>query len=101
MFYCEVGLVVGNKIIHKIGGFIFMSMQNEMVYVIKNQDGLFVNPKFRALFSGITSGFTFYGSEDLAREKLSRLGGLDELNGCYLDYINLKDVPRGERIYRE
>jgi hypothetical protein len=36
-------------------------MQNEMVYVIKNEDGYYVNAKFRALFTGITGGFYGYG----------------------------------------
>lgn len=73
-----------------------MSMQDEMVWVIK-KDGLFVNPKFRALFSGYTSGFTFYNNEETAKDKLDKLGGLND--GYYIEYINLKNIPKGKRIY--
>lgn len=73
-----------------------MSMPDEQCYVIKNEDGYYVNAKFRALFTGITSGFSGYGDENEARKDLERLG-----RGYHLEYINLKDVPKGERIYKD
>jgi hypothetical protein len=71
-----------------------MSMQDKMVYVIKNENGYYVNPKFGALFSGITSGFIFYNNKDIIKQDLKKLN-----DKHYSEYINLKDIPRGKRIY--
>ncbi len=70
-----------------------MSMPNEMVWVIKKGE-YYVNPKYRALFTGHTDGFTFYSNEEIVKEKLAIL---DE--GYYSEYINLRDIPEGERVY--
>jgi len=69
-------------------------LKDEMCWVIKNQDGLFVNPKFRALFSGITSGFTGYVDENILKEDLEMLG-----EGYHCEYINYNEIPMGERVY--
>ena len=69
-------------------------MQSEMVYVIKNEDGYYVNAKFGALFTGRNSGFSGYGDEGMVKKDLERLG-----EGYYAEYVNLCDIPKGERIY--
>jgi hypothetical protein len=53
-----------------------------------------VNAKFKALFSGLTTGFTGYTNELAIKKDLDMLG-----EGYYSEYINLRDVPKGERIY--
>lgn len=68
-------------------------MKNEMVWVIKKGE-YFVNPKFRALFSGITSGFTGYTNEQTMLKDLEILGA-----DYYSEFINLRDIPDGKRIY--
>jgi len=69
-------------------------MFDQQCWVIKNKDGYFVNAKFGALFSGLTTGFVGYDDEERAMEDLDMLG-----EGYYSEYINLRDVPKGERIY--
>lgn len=71
-----------------------MSMPNQECWVIKNQDGYYVNPRFRALFSGHATGFTFFTIEETAKKRLGKLG-----EGYYLEYVNLNDIPDGERVY--
>lgn len=70
-------------------------MLNEFVWVIKNQDGYYVNAKFKALFTGHTTGFTFYSKKETMQKNLDTLG-----EGYYAEYINLKDIPDGKRVYR-
>lgn len=69
-------------------------MFDQQCWVIKNEDGYFVNAKFGALFIGITTGFIAYDNEETARKDLDKLG-----REYYLEYINLKDIPKGERVY--
>lgn len=73
-------------------------MQDEQCWVIKKGE-YYVNANFGALFSGVTTGFIFYSSEDLAKEKLNKLDELD--NRYYIEYMNLKDIPNGERVHVE
>jgi len=68
-------------------------MKDEQCWVIK-KEGYYVNPKYRSLYTGIATGFTFYSSEETMKKNLEALG-----EGFHSDYINLKDVPDGERIY--
>lgn len=69
-------------------------MLNDHVWVIRNQDGLFVNPKYRSFYTGMTTGFTFYESKKSLRDDFSKLG-----KGYYLEYISFKKIPDGERVY--
>jgi len=69
-------------------------LKDEMCWVIKNQEGYYVNPKFGALFDGYTTGFVFYGKKEILKKNLKMLG-----EGYYSEYLNLKDVPQGERVY--
>ncbi|MFA6843706.1 MAG: hypothetical protein WCR33_04820 [Bacilli bacterium] len=71
-----------------------MSLSNAMVYVIKKEDGLYVNAKFGALFTGRTSGFSGYGDKEEMKKDLEKLG-----DGYYGEYINLNEIPIGERVY--
>jgi len=71
-----------------------MSMQDEMVWVIKNENGYFVNANFGALFTGRTSGFSGYGREEEMKKDLEKLG-----EGFKAKYINMNEIPRGERVY--
>lgn len=71
-------------------------MFDQQCWVIRNEDGYFVNAKFGALFTGITTGFIVYNNEETARKDLDKLG-----REYYLEYINLKDIPKGERVYIE
>ncbi len=68
--------------------------RQEMVWVIKNSRGYYVNPKFKALFTGRTSGFTAYTNEDLVIQYLNVLG-----EGYHSEYISRKDIPDGERVF--
>ena len=70
-------------------------MFDELCWVIK-KDNFYVNAKFNAFFTGITTGFTGYSNEETMQKDLQRLG-----EGYHAVYLNLKDVPRGERIYLE
>lgn len=70
-----------------------MSMQNEKVWVIKKGE-YYVNAKFRALFSGRTTGFTGYTNELTMQKDLEKLG-----EGYYSEYVNFNDIPDGERFY--
>jgi hypothetical protein len=69
-------------------------MLNEMVWVIRNEDGYFVNPKYGSLYTGITSGFMGHTREEEVKKSLERLG-----EGYSVEYVNLSDIPNGERIY--
>lgn len=71
-------------------------MFNQQCWVIKNKDGNYVNSDFRALFTGITTGFTGYTNEETMKKDLEMLG-----QEYYSEYINLKDVPKGKRVYRD
>ena len=71
-----------------------MSMQSEMVYVIKNEDGHYVNAKFGALFTGRTSGFRGYGDEGMAKKDLEKLG-----DSYSMEHILYRNIPKGERVY--
>jgi hypothetical protein len=71
-------------------------MFDQQCWVIKNQDGYYVNAKFRALFSGITTGFTGYANKETMQKDLGRLG-----EGYHSEYINLKNIPKGKRVYLE
>ncbi len=70
-------------------------MFDQQCWVIK-KDGYYVNAKFKALFSGLTTGFTGYTNEETIKKDLEKLG-----QGYYSEYINLKDVPKGKRVYSE
>ncbi len=68
-------------------------MKDEQCWVIKKGE-YYVNPKYKALFTGQCTGFTFYSNEETMRKDLDMLR-----EGYYSEYINLRDVPKGERIY--
>lgn len=69
-------------------------MFDQQCWVIKNEDGYFVNAKFGVLFTGITTGFTAYTNEETMKKDLEMMG-----EDYYSRYINLKDIPKGERVY--
>jgi len=71
-----------------------MSMPDRQVWVIKNQDGYFINPQHLTRCTGITTGFKFYNNEETAKRKLELLG-----KEYHSEYINLMDIPNGEMIY--
>ncbi len=76
-----------------------MSMQDERderVWVIKNSEGYYVNPKFKALFSGLCSGFIFYDKdkEETIQKDLDMLGV-----GYHSEQVNLNEVADGVRVY--
>ncbi len=71
-----------------------MSMLDENVWVIRDKNGYFVNPNFKALFTGHATGFVFYTNEDIVRKKLDILG-----DGFYVEYVNLGDIPDGARVW--
>lgn len=64
-------------------------------WVIKKGE-YYVNAKFGALFTGITTGFTGYTNEETIKKDLEMMG-----EDYYSRYINLKDIPKGERVYRD
>lgn len=65
-------------------------------WVIKNKDGYYVNPDFTALFTGKTTGFTGYINKATMQKDLEKLGA-----GYYAEYIDLKEIPKGKRIYKK
>ena len=67
---------------------------DERVGVIKDRDGHFVNPKYQSLFTGLCTGFTGYTNEDALKKHLEMLG-----EGYYAEYINIREIPDGERVY--
>ena len=71
-----------------------MLIQDERCWVIKNEDGYYVNAKFRALFTGLCTGFTGYMNEDVMKKDLDMLG-----ENYHAEYIWYKDIPEGERVY--
>ncbi len=72
-----------------------MALSDRQVWVIKNQDGYYVNPDFQVLFTGHTSGFITYSNKETMEEDLEMLG-----EGYYSEYININDIPKGERIFK-
>jgi hypothetical protein len=74
-----------------------MSNSNQMVWVIRNRDGYFVNADFRALFNGRTTGFVGYTNKDRMQKDLDKLGELGE--GYYSEQVCLNEIPKGVRIY--
>lgn len=71
-------------------------MFDQQCWVIKNKDGYYVNPDFKALFTGITTGFTGYINKETMKKDLEMLG-----ERYHAEYINLKDIPKGERVYED
>lgn len=70
-------------------------MKDEQCWVIK-KGKYYVNPKYKALFSGHATGFTGYTNKETMQKDLDMLG-----DGYYSEFINLRDVPDGERVYLE
>lgn len=80
-----------------------MSIREEQAYVIKNENGLYVNIQetnqgYRhTLYSGIPKDrkgcFKYYTNEDTVKEYLMMLG-----EGFYSEYIKITDIPSGSRI---
>ena len=68
-------------------------MFDQQCWVIKKGE-YYINPDFKALFTGITTGFTAYTNKETMEKDLKMLG-----EEYYSKYINLKDVPKGERVY--
>lgn len=68
-------------------------MFDQECWVIK-KDKYYVNAKFKALFTGITTGFTGYTNEETMKKDLEKLS-----EGYYSEFVNLQDVPDGRRIY--
>lgn len=69
-------------------------MLNREVWVIKNQDGYFINPQHLTRCTGITTGFKFYNNKEIVKKKLEGLG-----KKYHSEYINLMNIPAGEMIY--
>lgn len=65
-------------------------------WVIKKGE-YYVNAKFGALFTGITTGFTGYTNEETMKKDLEMMGGLEE--GYYYEQVNTNEIPKGERVY--
>lgn len=70
-----------------------MTKLDKEVWVIK-KDGYYVNANFKALFSGLCTGFTGYTNEDTMKEDLEMLG-----EGYYAEYIRYDEISDGERVY--
>lgn len=72
----------------------------DQCWVIRNADGYYVNVRgtkkgyFYTLYTGLTSGFTFYTSKKKMEDDLGLLG-----EGFYYQYINLNNIGDGERIH--
>lgn len=65
-------------------------------WVIKNEQGYYVNANFGAMFTGIATGFIFYDADkkETMQKDLERLG-----EGYYCEQVNLNEVPDGKRVY--
>lgn len=72
------------------------------MYVIKDENGNYVSPRenrkkwYFVLFSGITSGFTFYSNVDTAKKEMGKLNSLG--HGFSLEYVEFKSIPNGKCI---
>ena len=92
MFYPSEGLAN-----YFIGGIIFMPNRQE--WVIKNQDGHFINVRrikkgyYYTRYTGVTTGFASYENEETMRKDLEMLG-----EGFRAEYIKLNEIPDGIRV---
>jgi len=73
-----------------------MAMLNKEVWVIKDQEGYYINPQHLTRCTGITTGFKFYTAEEAVKGKLEVLG-----EKYHYEYINLMDIPNGEMLYMD
>ncbi len=82
-------------------------MNYRNVYVIRDGKGNYISPRkssieteeswFFVAYTGSTTGFTFYTNIDTAKDRLNKLYDWGH-NDLYLDYIDLKSIPKGRRI---
>ncbi len=93
-----------------------MKKENEMVYVIKDEDGNFVSDGAFTLtiegwlyfsFTGDTTGFIWYSEGKgaiTAEEELKKLQDINKKYGFnkkfYIEYINFQEIKQGEGIIK-
>lgn len=68
-------------------------MTDQQVWVIVNEDGYYVNPKYLSLYTGLCTGFTYYNNKKTMQKDLDMLGGRYRVV-----YININDISEGERV---
>jgi hypothetical protein len=77
-------------------------MPDEYAWVIRDQRGHFVNVRklkkghYYTTYDGITTGFAYYNNEEIMKRDLELLG-----IGFCPEYINLRSIANGVRIYSE
>jgi hypothetical protein len=76
------------------------------VYVIRDREGNYISPKqtkkgwYFLIYSGRTTGFTFYNENGKLTVK-QELKALNDLgNNFYLDSVEFDSIPKGELIVK-